>query len=664
MELTPYRVYKTAEHLCRVYSEWMSGDDAWQIQVSLIEFCRDCTNRNKSQLPPGATVLGTILSSDKTNISVLTGDRVAHPLLLSLANIKMSTRLKLSSHAFLLTALLPVPKFIHRKKRMKGVLEDRLIHQCLDIILEPLKRAAAVGVMLSDPWGHLRYCFTPLAAYIVDTPEAAMLATVGGKTSPVTMAMYTEFGDSFQHEPRTSPTTLAQIATASAKADPEDIEVFFREAQKFRLNGVHKPFWRNYPLSCPSRFITPELLHHIHKEFWDHDVQWCINALGSAEIDYRFSVLQPITGFRHFKEGISGLKQVTGRTHRDIQRFIIGVIAGAAPRDVVIAIRALLEFRYRIQAYEISDDNIDLIVSALNEFHSHKRAILEAGLRQGKGGRPISNWHIPKLELMQNIAPSIPRVGVSIQWSADITEHAHIEQIKDPARTSNNNNYDPQICRQLDRLEKCRNFDLAMSLKDPQLHSGTRDDEDEGSDDDGVEALPRVPQPTRLPVDYFTRSIALASSGTILPLPPRTFSVGRVAINMAYDPSIRRISVDDAATLFRIPDLRAGLADFFSHEHARGVDAVHPIGGPRKASNTAALPFEYLQVWFKLRLQTRDFHTNAVLPAQTLLASPPGGDWEFGRYDSVVAITDVSDASHVWPTSGLRGALFGFFDGG
>jgi hypothetical protein len=54
----------------------------------------------------------------------------------------MNIWLKSSSSAFLLTALLLVPKFLHKKKQMKGVLEDRLIHQCLDIVLEPLKQAA------------------------------------------------------------------------------------------------------------------------------------------------------------------------------------------------------------------------------------------------------------------------------------------------------------------------------------------------------------------------------------------------------------------------------------------------------------------------------------------------------------------------------------------
>ncbi|KAG1808893.1 uncharacterized protein BJ212DRAFT_1201883, partial [Suillus subaureus] len=65
-----------------------------------------------------------------------------------------------------------------------GVLKDCLIHECLDIVLHLLKQAALEGVTLSDPVGHSCYCSTPFASYIIDTPEAMMLATVGGKTSP------------------------------------------------------------------------------------------------------------------------------------------------------------------------------------------------------------------------------------------------------------------------------------------------------------------------------------------------------------------------------------------------------------------------------------------------------------------------------------------------
>ncbi|KAG1719053.1 hypothetical protein EDB19DRAFT_1837106 [Suillus lakei] len=228
-DFTPPKVYTTAQCLCCVYSEWMTGNDAWNMQ---------------SALSKGTTLLGTILSSNETNLSTMTGDRIVHPLLVSLANISMSTQLKTLSNSFILTALLPIPKFIHIKKCMQGVLKDHLIHECLDIILHLLKQAACDGVMLSDPVGHSCYCFTPLASYIINTPEAMMLATVSGKTSLVTMAMFKQFRDPVCHKPHTKSTTLAQLAVAQIRVDPSNIEAFFREAQKFRLNSVFKPFWQ------------------------------------------------------------------------------------------------------------------------------------------------------------------------------------------------------------------------------------------------------------------------------------------------------------------------------------------------------------------------------------------------------------------------------------
>ena len=620
----------------------------------------------KSALPTGATLLGTILSSDKTTITALAGNRVAHPLLISLANINMNTRSKSSTNSFLLTALLPVVKFLHKNKRMRGVLQDRLIHQCLDIILCPLKQAAVKGVMLSDPIGLSRYCFTPLASYIVDTPEAMMLSAVGGKTSPVTMATYKQFGDPFQHAPWTKSTTLAQLATVHSRSDPNDINSFFREAQKFRLNGVDKPFWRDWALSEPSRFLTPEPLHHLHKQFWDHDAQWLVLAVGESEIDFRFSVLQPITGYRHFHEGISRLKQVTGRCHRDVQRYIIAVSADAAPPGVVVAVRALMQFRYLVQSPRIDENDLKRISDALDEFHANKDAIIAAGVRRGKGNKVIDNWHIPKLELMQNIIPSIRNCGVSAQWSADITEHAHITEIKDPARSSNNNNYDPQICRHLDRADKCRRFDFATSLldckQDPEdaAEDALFPNDDEIDIDADADIPPESSLATQQPgqpcsiTNYFAIAKLLQQRevGSV-PLPLRSFVVGRTAFHFAYEPSIRNITINEVAVKFGLPDLRPAIADFLHREATHGHNHVHAIGGPRRAGPTAELPFDKVQVWFKVRLQDTEFHDVChIRPAQTLNCAPPSDPWALGHYDTVIAQTDVG---YSWPTSCLSG---------
>jgi hypothetical protein len=127
----------------------------------------------------------------------VTGNRVAHPLLISLANIKKDFRNKATNHAFHLLALLPIPRFLHSNKKIRGVLVARLFNQCLNIVLAPLKEAARIGVMMSDPLGYSCFCFPSLAAYIVDTPEAILISGVAGKTSPMTMAFYKQFGDNF-----------------------------------------------------------------------------------------------------------------------------------------------------------------------------------------------------------------------------------------------------------------------------------------------------------------------------------------------------------------------------------------------------------------------------------------------------------------------------------
>jgi hypothetical protein len=230
-----------------------------------------------------------------------------------------------------------------KDRAIRSVLENRLIHLCLDIITNPLKLAARAGRMMADPRGYSRFCFTALASYMVDTPEAAMLACVAGKTSHLTMADYRKFGDPVRQEPRTALTTLAQLAALAAEFNPVDLYPYICAAKAIRLNGVHLPFWRDWYLqpppgiptrtlmADPCRFLTPEPLHHWHKQFWDHDMKWSIRAVGADELDFRFSTLQPIIGYKHFKDGVSKLKQVTGRTHRGIERYIVGVIAGKAP---------------------------------------------------------------------------------------------------------------------------------------------------------------------------------------------------------------------------------------------------------------------------------------------------------------------------------------------
>jgi hypothetical protein len=55
-------------------------------------------------------------------ISAMTGVHSAHPPLISLANLKMDFYMKVSHHTFLLLALLPIPKFLEKKSKIRGLL--------------------------------------------------------------------------------------------------------------------------------------------------------------------------------------------------------------------------------------------------------------------------------------------------------------------------------------------------------------------------------------------------------------------------------------------------------------------------------------------------------------------------------------------------------------
>jgi len=591
----------------------------------------------------------------------MTGDRVAHPLLITLANIDSTVRSSTSSHALSLLALLPVPKFVGVKKGIRGILENRLTHSCLDFITHPLKVASQTGTWLSDYAGNIRFCFTPLVACIVDTPEAAALAGVAGKTSHLTMATYKEFGDPIQHQPRTASSILSSLDTLASQFDPSDLAVYANNARsKFRLNGVDLPFWRDWflpdgTLPNPHQIFPIETLHHLHKSFWDHDAKWIIRATGDCELDHRFALLQPRGGYRHFSSGISSLKQVTGREHRDIQRYILGLIPENVDPRFILCVRALLDLRYLSQLYQVTEHDLHAIFAALQLFHAHKEVILELRLRVGKGG-PIRHFEIPKLEFLQSIVSCIQWSGSLPQWSADVTEHLHVVYIKTPRENTNGHDYPPQICRNLDRQEKCLYFDLATKIQagistDPYLV----DDPDAMFDDEDWKLdLPNITKafgPPRQTPDLFAAAINSQTQSNPSHF-PRTFATATTAFHLNLRADLTRSTIDEMSGKYAIPDLVQATRDFFSH-YLRDQN-TRTISGKRGPLWSADVPFKEIRVWRSVRVQTHSQLYPGVAPPQKLFASPPSKEWPTGRCDTAVFVTDVA-TSPLRPPPGLDG---------
>ena len=150
-------------------------------------------------MPQGHTMIGVIGASDKTPLTIGSGNKEMHPVLLSLANIDAGVRMKATSHSFALAAYLPIQKFLNVSPPIHAALVARVYHICLSIITQNLKAAEMFGAEMSDPWGRLRICHTPLASWIADLPEQRLLSCVLASQSAFTTATTKEFGDDNDH---------------------------------------------------------------------------------------------------------------------------------------------------------------------------------------------------------------------------------------------------------------------------------------------------------------------------------------------------------------------------------------------------------------------------------------------------------------------------------
>ncbi|KAH9011172.1 hypothetical protein EDB83DRAFT_2234129 [Lactarius deliciosus] len=590
----------------------------------------------RDRLPTGATQLAVVGASDKTCVTAMTGGLEMYPAYLTLANIVSEVRMKASSHAWMCFSFLPIVKFdVHSS--FQSILSARLWHACMDKAFVRCKDAAVTGYHMADPCGRSRLSFPLLAAWIADLPEQHLISAMAKSTSPLSCAVTNQFGDAFPHPPRHGQETIKLIQDLTSRIDPWMLDVFQDKAKELSLSGVHLPFWRDWYMADPYHFLVPEILHTCHKFFYDHPLQWCINAIGALEFDSRFKSLHPRVGFRHFGNGVTHVKQMTGREHRDIQRSIVAVIAGTVPPRFLCAIRALVDFIYQVQSPLLTESAIVKFVDALRKFHDEKEAIIAAGARMGSKG-PIDHFNIPKLEILHHFACSTKMMGVPIQWTADVTERLHITEVKHPFRATNHRNFEEQCTRILDRLEHVHLFDLICSF----LANGNLKHENPAAaeavlaveqDPDTAHSLTAtahemIVTSRRPTANYFLNGFVSSDSLT--------------AFHLNKTPDVASISISDAANLYALQDFWPALGDFtrgLSHQQRRGrrISRGHPDVG-----------FDHIRVWFRFKIQLRSTHDrHVVVPAQTVQALPLSKKHPQGLCDAVLIHThgDAGDES-------------------
>lgn len=612
----------------REYSEFFTGNRAHHIQVNVPQLRLICPMLNplQDQLPVGATIVPIILASDKTPVTRHTGGLEMHPVFMTIGNIQSDVRMQATSHAWRCVAFIPTATFeVHPD--FKTLLLSRLFHHCMDIVFASLKDVARNGAMVTDSLGYIRNCFTPLVAYVADLPEQQLIACVSKNASPVTTATLPEFGDPNPHPPRTGKATLKQISDLVSQANPWDIVTFQRLAKAAKLLGVHLPFWRDWKFADPAFFLNGEILHTCHKFFFDHILQWCKEAAGKHVLDTRYKTQHKRIGIRHFASGVSHVKQMTGREHRDIQRTIVPMISKATPSITplfVYAIRSIVEFIYMAQSPVHTDASIATMVQALREFHATRQVILEAEARRGASGVKL-DFNIPKLELLQSFARNIAQNGTLIQYTADVSERLLITHCKFPfERTSRQaDKFHDQVVAILNREEAIRRFDLyhILRLSDSPLDSViVVEDEAVTTTDPALSFISRVapekehtfkgPRPFK---NYFSNPKGFMSSN------------GAVAFHVTARPDCTGLEATQMERAYNVPHVMEYIVNYISA--AAG-------GGPANVWD----PFTgQVNLWHKFRLQQHSsFRSRHLLPSQVVQAYPRSQERPFGAYDVVL----------------------------
>ncbi|KAG9310185.1 hypothetical protein JVU11DRAFT_9811 [Chiua virens] len=265
-----------------------------------------------------------------------------------------------------------------------------------------------------------------------------------------------------------------------------------------------------------------------------------------------------------------------------------------------------MDFHYLTQVPSFNDNTILKVSKALQEFHDHKDTTMLAGGQK-------DSWEIPKLELLQGVVLDICRAGPIIQWSADPTEHAHVQEIKILAQAGNNQDYYSQIACHLDQSEKCLLFDIAMLIQNKTADEPNEDKDrdfnknnEHALDPEDVCLSNHLDIVTRTPVNYFTKADAL-SHGCFpnSPKPHCTFSTSTTAFHLALKAS-SQMSIEEAANTFNIPNLQDALSKFLLRVKR---SSPHNVSGVRSPAVQHDLSFDHLQIWYKICVQQMLYHS-------------------------------------------------------
>ncbi|KAI0827979.1 hypothetical protein BC628DRAFT_1303926, partial [Trametes gibbosa] len=435
--LVPERHYADSEHTTRVYFDMNTGKWWWATQVSL---------ENER---PGATVIPVIISSDKTQLTLI-GNKTAYPVYMTLGNLPKDIQCKPLRGGQILLAYLPTSRLLHitNKAARRRTLAN-LFHACMTRVLQPLATAGLQGMHFADGNGVIWRGHPILATFVGDYPEQLLVTGCKNGECPKCNVTRSDLGSSA--DTSRPLRDLGHVLDALAEIDNGPL-AFTRACHDVGVKPIQHPFWESLPYTNIFAAITPDLLHQLHQGVVKHLIAWLQSAYGTDEINARCRRLPLNHSLRHFAKGISSMSRVTGKEHQDISRILLGLIVGLAlPGGVssarlVRATRALLDFLYLAQYTCHTSSTLKLLDEALTSFHANKQVFVALGIRE--------HFKLPKLHFLEHYRRSIELFGTTDNYDTQYSERLHIDFTKEAYRASNRKDEFAQMTVWLQRKEK------------------------------------------------------------------------------------------------------------------------------------------------------------------------------------------------------------------
>ncbi|KAG2751920.1 hypothetical protein P692DRAFT_201838648 [Suillus brevipes Sb2] len=421
IDYCPYREYST-EGNKRQWKDFMSGDWVWD---QADEIAKDPSTL-------GSTFVPVILGSDKTTVSVGTGNNEYYPLYASIGNIHNNVR-RAHRDGVAIIGFLAMPKTTqeHAEEPLFRRFHQQLFHSSLSKILDPLKPGMTTPEVTCFGDGLYQHVIYGLGPYIVDYEEQVLLACIVRNWCPKCVANREDLDEDALPHSREFTEALVE------EADSGDLWEDFGIVAQLVVTDIYQ-------------MISPDILHQLIKgAFKDHLVTWVEKYLRQThnkqkaqkimdDIDRRIAAVTSFSGLQRFPQG-RGFKQWTGDDSKALMKVYLPAIEGHVPQDIVRAFRL-------VRRNIITEDSLLQIEDALSRFHHYREIFRTTDV--------VLHFSLPRQHSLMHYARNIRLFAAPNGLCSSITENKHIKAVKEPWRRSSRFNALGQILLTNQRLDK------------------------------------------------------------------------------------------------------------------------------------------------------------------------------------------------------------------